>query len=123
MTEEKILERYKFIAQHIINEKLAGLLYPEDIDVRINTYLNPVCDEVAIQIRALIYGEKLDTKLVEYPADWWQAFKAQYFPRWALKRWPVKNKVIRFEIDAIYPNVSFPKLHRGGYRIAKREDE
>lgn len=25
-----------------------------------------------------------------WPADWWQAVKARWFPQWALRRWPVR---------------------------------
>jgi len=28
----------------------------------------------------------------DVPASWWQHFKEQHFPQWALKRWPVKTE-------------------------------
>lgn len=30
----------------------------------------------------------------QWPCDWWQAFKERWFPRWALRRWPVRYKSV-----------------------------
>jgi len=31
---------------------------------------------------------------VHYPADWWQAFKARWFPLWMQRRFPVREKEV-----------------------------
>jgi len=33
--------------------------------------------------------KKEKTDIVEFPADWWQSFKERWFPKWAIKRYPV----------------------------------
>lgn len=48
----------------------------------------------------------------QWPADWWQAVRARWFPGWWLRRWPVKYE--RIQIDrplyaAICPHVRTPE--------------
>lgn len=45
-----------------------------------------------------VYVEPLQKATVEYPADWWQAVRARWFPAWALRRWPAR--MVRIEMDA-----------------------
>ncbi len=30
-----------------------------------------------------------EQRILKTPANWWEHFKQRWFPRWALKRWPV----------------------------------
>ncbi len=39
--------------------------------------------------------------VVAYPADWWQAFKARWFPRWALRLWPVIETQIQKSVRRV----------------------
>ncbi len=32
-----------------------------------------------------------EEELYGHPADWWQMFKERYFPKWAKRRWPIKQ--------------------------------
>ena len=53
-------------------------------------------DHVLAQIVFTVYGQKHGEETVSfhsrYPSDWWQHFKQRWFPRWALRRWPVRLK-------------------------------
>lgn len=42
-----------------------------------------------------------------YPDTWWQHFKRDYFPEWALRRWPVRyrRETATFDIRVIYPDL------------------
>jgi hypothetical protein len=51
--------------------------------------------------------------LAEYPSTWWDAFKLRWFPKWALKRWPVVMNRIDGEI--LYPQIAIP--HQKGLRM------
>ena len=55
-----------------------------------------------------VWGEELKRQEVRYPADWWQAVKARWFPEWAKQRWPVRYTVEVMEARALYPLVSMP---------------
>ena len=61
-------------------------------------------DAVEFSIRGYIWQEKLNHTEIEYPADWWQAFKKRWFPKWLLNRYPVKNILHVIDIAAMYPN-------------------
>lgn len=56
-------------------------------------------------ISATTMGTPKETEVVEYPADWWQAFKARWFRRWMLKRWPAKYERRTFERWGTYPEI------------------
>lgn len=64
--------------------------------------------------------ETLDSIVIEYHETWWDAFKARWFPKWAIRRWPAVT--IRREIDvkAYYPDVSLPDLNHT-VRLIDRE--
>jgi hypothetical protein len=50
-----------------------------------------------------IQRERITVNL-RWPADWWQALKARWFPRWWLARWPVKWEEYHID-EAIYAAV------------------
>ena len=55
--------------------------------------------EIVFRVRKEMFGERRqDTVNVkftaQYPDGWWQAFKDEMFPKWLLRHYPVKMKVI-----------------------------
>lgn len=64
---------------------------------------DPLTDTLVGQITAYVleccHEEVAGEELV--PADWWQAFKARWFPVWALERWPVSHRRIRTVVRKI----------------------
>lgn len=61
-------------------------------------------------------SEKQEPIKVSFPESWWQMFKKQYFPKWALKRWPVKEVVEKeLSVRTVYPllKTSVPLDHIG----------
>lgn len=52
-----------------------------------------------------ITGERQDPYIVKQPATWWQHFKADYFPRWALRRWPVVMTKTELSVATLYPHL------------------
>lgn len=65
-------------------------------------------EHMMFELCAWLASEKLASIHVKYPEDWWQAFKERWFPRWLLKRFPVKYHEERYEARAFYPDVSLP---------------
>lgn len=66
-----------------------------------------------------ILSQKLDKIEADYPTDWWEAVKARWFPRWALRRWPVRMTHIELVAQALYPDIAIPD--RGKMYLHKRE--
>jgi hypothetical protein len=54
------------------------------------------------------------TETVSYPATWWEHFKHRWFPRWALKRWPVQLRTVKVDAFALFPELE-PLRAKGGY--------
>ena|SRR3990167_8061060 len=77
--------------------------------------LREIATEMAIQPKMLVLAERHDpefnvrvlTMMLKaltqpyhqhvYPADWWQAFKARWFPRWLQRRFPPSMTILRLE--------------------------
>ncbi len=66
-----------------------------------------------IKLRALVTAEQIEDTEIAYPADWWQAVKQRFAPRWALRRWPVRMERYSFEAHRLYPRVSWPSEEGG----------
>lgn len=62
----------------------------------------PQSYQIAVaQLTNIIAGERI--KEIRYPLDWWQAIKERWFPKFALKWWPVRWHT--FKIDFLYPEI------------------
>lgn len=73
-------------------------------------------EHLRFKIRKLSIERTIES--VEYPADWWHAFKDRWFPRF-LKRWfPVKK--IRHEVRETYPEYALPYRDYGPQLIGTR---
>ena len=58
------------------------------------------------------------------PATWWQMFKRDRFPLWALRRWPVQEHIERVVIKDLFPfpTVKYPPPELGPeIRIVRME--
>ena len=55
---------------------------------------------------------ELETDRIKIPSDWWSAFKLRWYPKWALVRWPAKEReikiVTRFRRVRICPHLEVP---------------
>lgn len=60
-------------------------------------------DATVYELTQKIAAHKLDT--VEHhervPNDWWQHLKHRWFPKWALRRWPVLFRDIHFQVRVV----------------------
>jgi hypothetical protein len=66
-----------------------------------------ISDNLTVDVSALPYFENDQTVirsiyrlavyeelLCRYPADWWQAFKERWFPKWLKYHYPIKTKEV-----------------------------
>ncbi len=70
--------------------------------------VNKVAEGITLRIIQHVYGERLKTVEIAYPADWWQAVKERWAPAWFIRRWPVLLKQHKIEAVAFYPMISLP---------------
>ena len=107
---EVSLERIRLGVIRTLSREMAVQLDAEVIERRIH-------DEIVYLFRAEILGQNSKTE-VRYPADWWQAFKARWFPRWAQRRCPVREAVIVIHAQRMFPDIA-PISSRGRmtYRV------
>jgi len=68
------------------------------------TFLEHAAGDIIAQVRGFVWGERVDALSISHPSDWWQAFKDRWFPRWLLKKYPVKFTKHCFDVRALYPN-------------------
>ena len=116
------LERLKYAIQQVVtNECLRDIAEVKIIE----DYL---MDSIRILICDLVWGEHVteEHREVEYPADWWQAFKERWFPAWLIERYPVKYHTERIEVRwtyKAYPNFRPPPgPGNNRYRIPYMDD-
>lgn len=110
-------EEPKLLIKEVILEK-TQLHCTRLVDIAISPH--DVAMMLIYDIRSYILSEQLNNirREVEYPSDWWQAFKGRWFTKKMLKRWPVKMKkhVIDIDIKALYPEltakISIPDTQR-----------
>jgi hypothetical protein len=114
---EVVLTQLKEIAQKVLSGHAL-------VNLRLESWKNDVADALVYQLSTYVLAEEVEnrTKTVnfEYPKSWWQMFKQQYFPKWLLKRFPVKTKkdtrLVTFKKYATYPKapaVAFPEGYGG----------
>jgi hypothetical protein len=61
--------------------------------------------DLLLRMVSMVWADEPKQVAVEFPADWWQHFKQRWFPKWALKRWPVKMARKVMEAQHYYPQL------------------
>ena len=72
----------------------------------------PLLQEHFLRSYMRLAGQRFTPMHVEYPADWWQAFKKRWLPVWALTRWPVRVRSITWSPEVVYPLIALPEEPR-----------
>ena len=103
------LDRLEIHAFQDISEELAKD-FAEPAKVRVGTMWNFMTDQIRLRVRQPIWGQgPFLGDPIEYPANWKEAIKERFAPRWLKHLWPVRKTVKRFEARILYPKISFPK--------------
>jgi len=90
--------------------------------LELETFYDAMIEALVYHIKTYILAEEVDNRskvirfTYNFPSNWWQHFRAQVFPRWLLKRFPIKLteytkvKRVTFRKYATYPkaNIVFP---------------
>ena len=100
-------------AQAVVTDKLRK-------DVRWEEEHQPRLRGMLLKSYMQLAGQRFEPVHVEYPADWWQAFKARWLPTWALGRWPVRYHAISWSPAVVYPLIALP--HEPRWEIMNLRD-
>lgn len=60
------------------------------------------------QLEHHLAANQLDSFTIQHPQTWWDHTKHRWFPRWWLKRWPVKWKRVHVKVHDAYPAIEIP---------------
>lgn len=100
-------------AMVVITDTLPTLPSASDsrLEMQAAAEYNLVLRRMAVQMTSYLeaipdHEIRVDRK---WPADWWQAFKERWLPKWALTRWPVKYDgvyVREMIYKAVCPHIS-----------------
>lgn len=89
MDNQILLEKYKISLDTAISDDL--------LDAHASYYQDCILDEVRFNLTGYLRAQHLDTSELKYPSGWWEAFKERWFPRWLLRKYPVKYTVESFD--------------------------
>jgi len=81
-------------------EDFAGLS-----SLEVHPHIDYMLKCVFFQFRAYLAANKTHLepiKSTKYPANWWEAFKLEFFPSWLLEKYPVCYTTITTEIQHIH---------------------
>jgi hypothetical protein len=85
------------------------------MDSNIEVIQSRLCNALEFQITGFLFGEPQPDITIEYPKDWWQAFKERWFPKWLLNKYPVVKTYHTLRRNIVYPDlkISIPdQRHR-----------
>jgi hypothetical protein len=105
MIQNKIeLEKIRLFSSAAILKAKLDLIEPEIICER-------EVDQLVLRLQGYIWGETKFKKTIRYPIDWKQSIKERWFPKWLLKKYPVKYKTHNIDAKIIYPKlkISMPE--------------
>lgn len=85
-TEKATFRKEHFKAFRIISHEALQMRKESDFE---NT--------LRLDLDAYVAKRLLERVIVEWPSDWWEAFKERWFPTWALRMWPVKYETRAIE--------------------------
>lgn len=105
ITEEEVVELLQYFVDVYLSE------FAMRASVSTEMLVTDALGGMAIAIRQKVFGRKLKEITCEWPADWWQAFRARWFPRWWLRRWPVRYERRQLVAHELYPELKMPDDH------------
>lgn len=79
-------------------------------------------EDMAVSVMGVVATWRKE-RMLQVPANWWQHFKQRFFPRWALKRWPVLYE--HYDAAVILPKVPVrdARYHTAEFPVWQRSEE
>jgi len=116
---ELALERKRFAVAFAVSDRFDR--HEDRVELERQTRIQLSCD---LFCRTAEHVECLPS--FSYPADWWQALKERWFPRWAKRHWPVQMTRVgggkaKIDVVALFPELQ-PERGMRDMRIFYRPD-
>ena len=109
MIKHENLTQFKTIALSYISACLADT-FAENPSTDMTLLGGSMVDTILWRVKQPIWGEgPFRGPPIEYPANWKEAVKERFAPRWFKRRWPVKKITHRYNARILYPLISIPK--------------
>jgi len=70
--------------------------------IRTDIFVEKLEEDILVEVRAIIQGASLEKIEASYPDGWYEAVRERFWPRFILKRFPVKYKIIKLESMAAF---------------------
>lgn len=111
-TRTVTLKKMRVHLSHMLSE---SMLREVDVDWREDL----LHDHVIFEFRTFVWAETdyLKSKTVRHPADWKEAFKERWFPKWLLGKYPVEYHETTLVAACLYPEFT-PAVPDQEFRIA-----
>lgn len=109
------MDDIKTVTLEKLRLRLQQVLSRELLDVQVDIE-DSFFDSIIVTLQGFIWSTQEQHVEIEYPCDWWQAFKERWFGLWLLRRWPVEYKRHVLDIKTLYPNFR-PVVSDQAYRL------
>jgi len=95
----------------------SNVIVPEDVKAEL--YEDFVLGQLAMSLSARIASLKVENYEFRAPQDWFEAFKERFCPKWALKKFPVKYRVEKINVEALFPKIKMDKEYQSVFIFEK----
>ncbi len=112
--EEIVLENRLYSISQVLSDREQQSARMSSVSQYYDIYLRGM----VVNLTRSVWSRRIGLDTIEYPADWWQAFKERFFPAWMIRRWPVKMTTVNIEAWHEYPGLEIKgekpllRLHR-----------
>ncbi len=97
------LEKLSLYTQQIVNQDtIVGAGHPAAVEI----VADIIKRQLRIQLRKDLWSKTIDEIHISYPTDWWQSFKARWFPIWLKRKTPIKYTHVDKQLKAVFPDLA-----------------
>ena len=77
--------------------------------MKLHSFCTDGGERLCLLLDAYILGMPKERLQRRWPADWWQALRERWFPKWWLRRYPVRYEEIDVQLfERVCPHVNVP---------------
>lgn len=102
----------------------AQMYFSEEVirEIQLKAWRHDASRNLVMQLMGVVAMWR-EERLLKTPANWWQHFKLRWFPKWALRRWPVLYEY--HDAAVILPKVPVvrPEYHVPEFAVWQRSDD
>jgi len=95
----------------------SDVIIPEDIKAELHEDF--VLKQLVMSLSAKIASLKVENYEFRAPQDWFEAFKERFCPKWSLKKFPVKYRVEKINVEALFPKIKMDKEYQSVFVFEK----